>query len=271
MRDRLAGLEAPGENPFAEISEQLTRLYAQKDATVETVFARLAPLEARLAEIDGRDPQTALDRFASRLEGFGDRLVAIEENPFAELSEKLTQLYAQKDATVETVFGRLAPIEAKLDALEGGLGRLAPLVEDDPRAAVEGLRVRLEALAWAQGEVAAGLAALKASAAEGGGFTEIADQLTRLYAQKDASVAALLARLAPLEARLAELEARPRDPEAGEADAGPAGLAERLARLEAELPRADFETAGTGAAPAAGDLDAIWSLPRIVSLHRKPN
>ena len=62
----------PGENPFAEISEQLTRLYAQKDATVETVFARLPPLEARLAELEGSlgrlDPREALDRFAERLE-----------------------------------------------------------------------------------------------------------------------------------------------------------------------------------------------------------
>ena len=67
----MSGLEG-AENPFAEISEQLTRLYAQKDATVETVFARLAPLEAKLAEVEGllaaRDPQAALERFAERLE-----------------------------------------------------------------------------------------------------------------------------------------------------------------------------------------------------------
>ena len=69
---RIATLEAPEANPFAEISEQLTRLYAQKDAAVETVFARLAPLEAKLAEVDrrlaGQDPAGALDRFAERLE-----------------------------------------------------------------------------------------------------------------------------------------------------------------------------------------------------------
>ena len=60
------------ENPYQEISDQLTRLYAQKDATVETVFARLAPLEAKLAEVEGllaaRDPAAALERFAERLE-----------------------------------------------------------------------------------------------------------------------------------------------------------------------------------------------------------
>ena len=36
--------------------------------------------------------------------------------------------------------------------------------------------------------------------------------MTRLFAQKDAGLAALLARLAPLEERLAAVEARPRDP-----------------------------------------------------------
>ena len=151
------------------------------------------------------------------------------------MSEQLTRLYAQKDATVGTVVERLAPLEARLAELEGRLGVLA---DDDLRAAVDGLRLRLEALAWAQGEVAGGLAAVEARAAEGGGFAEVADQLTRLYAQKDASAAALLARLAPVEARLAELEARPEAPEAAAARAEAAALAERLARLEAELPRA---------------------------------
>ena len=253
---RLEALETPGESPFAEISEQLTRLYAQKDATVETVFARLAPLEARLAEVEGRDPRGALDGFAARLAA----LEAPGENPFAEVSEQLTRLYAQKDATVGTVVERLAPLEARLAELEGRLGVLA---DDDLRAAVDGLRLRLEALAWAQGEVAGGLAAVEARAAEGGGFAEVADQLTRLYAQKDASAAALLARLAPVEVRLAELEARPEAPEAAAARAEAAALAERLARLEAELPRA--------AVPTPAELEAIWSMPRIVSLHRKPS
>ena len=72
------------------------------------MFARLAPLEAKLAELD---PTAALDRFAERLEAVQGRVAAIEgaENPFAEISEQLTRLYAQKDATVETVFARLAP------------------------------------------------------------------------------------------------------------------------------------------------------------------
>ena len=94
LAERLAALET-AENPFAEISEQLTRLYAQKDATVETVFARLAPLEARLAALD---PTSALDRFAERLEAVQGRVATLEsaENPFAEISEQLTRLYARR-------------------------------------------------------------------------------------------------------------------------------------------------------------------------------
>ena len=278
VQGRVAALEA-AENPFAEISEQLTRLYAQKDATVETVFARLAPLEAKLAELDptaaldrfaerleavqgrvaaieaaenpfaeisgaadpalraeGRDGgdgvrpagaaggaarrsstrRAALDRFAERLEAVQGRVAALEgaENPFAEISEQLTRLYAQKDATVETVFARLAPLEARLAELGQGLDRLAPLAEDDPRAGLDGLRLRIEALHWAQGETAAGLAALRrrrrgGATGEDGALAEIADRLTRLFAQKDAGLAAILARLVPLEARLAALEAAP--------------------------------------------------------------
>ena len=81
---------------------------------METVFARLAPLEAKLGRRSTRP--AALDRFAERLEAVQGRVATIEaaENPFAEISEQLTRLYAQKDATVETVFARLAPLEARL-------------------------------------------------------------------------------------------------------------------------------------------------------------
>jgi len=203
---------AAAENPFGEIAEQLTRLYAQKDATVETVFARLAPLEAKLSEMDARlsglDPAAALDRFAERLEAaqaaLDGRVAALEgaETPFAEIGAQLTRLYAQKDATVETVFARLAPLEAKLAEVEGRLTGL------DPAAALARFAERLEA---AQVAHAASEAALRdrIAALEAPGenpFAEISDQLTRLYAQKDATVETVFARLAPLEAKLSEVE-----------------------------------------------------------------
>ena len=130
------------------------------------------------------------------------------------------------------MFARLAPLEARLAEIEGGVGRLAPLAEDDPRAALDGLRARLEALHWAQGETAAGLAALRAAAGErdgeGGALAEIADRLTRLFAQKDAGLAATPRPAAPLEARLAALEARPWDPEAEAARAEAQAVAAQL-------------------------------------------
>jgi DNA repair exonuclease SbcCD ATPase subunit len=318
LTGRVETLETPGESPFAEISDQLTRLYAQKDATVETVFARLAPLEARLAEmedaLDGadrgaeiaglraaqetlrdglealgrdvadRDPAVELARFAERMERVQVRLDVLEapgESPFAEISEQLTRLYAQKDATVETVFARLAPMEARLGEVEEALtsadptaalaalearmdglkeaqvaqggsvadlaGRLERLSEITTGAA-EALRGRLEALERdrASSDPAAMLAGFgermaamqkRLEVLELPGespFAEIADQLTRLYAQKDATVETVFARLAPLEARLAEVESElvTRDPAPALA-----GLTERLAGMEALPPR----------------------------------
>ena len=168
VEGRLSALEG-AENPFAEISEQLTRLYAQKDATVETVFARLAPLEAKLAEVEApAGARIRRRRWSGSASGWRRRggagaggggargaargpAVELEaaENPFAEISEQLTRLYAQKDATVETVFARLAPLEAKLAEVE------ASLAARDPAAALERFGERLEAARAAQGRGAA--------------------------------------------------------------------------------------------------------------------
>ena len=300
VQGRLDTLEAPGESPFAEISDQLTRLYAQKDATVERVFTRLAPMEARLADVEtalaAADPAVLLDRFAARFEGVQARLDALEtpgESPFAEIADQLTRLYAQKDATVESVFARLTPLEARLGEVEEAL------TSADPKAALAALEVRLDGLTEAQvaqgGTVAelAGrlerLSEITTGAAEalrdrldaldrdraardpaamlaGFGermaamqkrlevlevpgespFAEISDQLTRLYAQKDATVETVFARLAPLEERLAEVESElvTRDPAPALAGLtarfeGLEALPPRLAALEAEVARTE--------------------------------
>ena len=346
---RLAVVETAG-SPLAEVTETLGTLYAQKEAAVEAVLSRLGPLEARLQdferEIAAQDPQGALDRFAERLEWVSGRLAVVETagSPLAEVTETLAGLYAQKEAAVEAVLARLAPLEAKLAAVEGGLARAA---EDDPRAAVDGLRSRIESLHWSLGETAAGLAALQAEGAAstavasavtsaagaagtaaGAGFGEVADRLARLLAERDAGLAAILdrlgplegvlerlaplegalerlapleatfGRLAPIEARLAGLEARD-DPEAARAMAGEVAadlaalradaaaqtalFADRLALLEASLPRLDARRAPMRGTPDAGaetapegglagegvpEDEAIWMLPRIISLHK---
>jgi chromosome segregation ATPase len=204
VQDRLVLIET-AENPLAEVSERLSALYAQKDAAVETVLARLAPLEARLQgferELAAKDPQGALDRFAERLEGVQDRLMLIEttENPLAEVSERLSALYAQKDAAVEAMLGRLAPLETRLGDFE------RELAAKDPRAAIEQLLGRIEAL---QGR-------LTLIEAAGSPLAELSDKLSALHGQKDAAVETVLARLAPLEARLQgfERELSVRDPQ----------------------------------------------------------
>lgn len=258
LQARLKDLETSGENPFAEISEQLTRLYAQKDATVQAVFTRLAPLEARLgaieAAVETRDPRQALDGFATRLEAVKAaheaRLAALEmpgESPFAEISGQLTALYAQKDAAVEAVMGRLAPLEARLAAVEQGAA------ERDPRAALEAFAARLEALQ-------ARLVAVEAPGENP--FAEISEQLTRLYAQKDATVETVLGRLAPLEARLGSIEAEiaPRVAalEAADPRAGLAEIAARVAALQAAQgaagERLEALQAAMGAVPPIAEI-----------------
>jgi chromosome segregation ATPase len=228
---------------------------------VETVFARLAPLEARLAGLEAGDPRVVLDRFAERLEAVQGRLAVLEapgENSFAEISEQLTRLYAQKDATVETVFARLAPLEARLGAIEAGvagsLPRLTALEAADPRAELAEIAGRLAALQEAQGAASERLAALQEAAGDTQPFAEIADQLARMHAQRDAAAEAVAGRIAPLEARIAELEARHDDTgaEAARAEAEEIAaqmlalraaaaqtelFADRLALLEASLPR----------------------------------
>ena len=229
-------------------------------------------------------------------------LIETAETPLVEVAERLAGLHVQKDAAVEAVLSRLTPLEAKLAAVEGDLARAAA---EDRQAAVEGLRTRVETLHWSLGETAAGLAALRAEAGAGTGVAEIADRLARLVierdAEKEAGLAAALARLAPLEAalerlapleivleRLAPLEARLAtlegrdDPAAARAVAGEVAtelarlradaaaqtalFADRLALLEVSLPRRDARQAlrapgATDGAPAAVLPSEIGAAP----------
>ncbi len=183
VQGRVGTLEG-AENPVAEITERLAGILAQKDAAVETLVSRLAPLEARLAEID---PQGALDRFAERLEAVQGRVGMLEgaENPVAEITERLAGILAQKDAAVETLVSRLAPLEARL-------------AEIDPQGALDRFAERLEAVAGRRGDARRG-------GEPGGG--DHRQRLGRAPSRRRISgVETLVERLAPLEARLAEVE-----------------------------------------------------------------
>lgn len=376
MAARLAGLEA-ATPPFAELADQMTRLYGQRDAMAETVFARLAPIETKQRELEValalRDPGEALDRLGERLEalraaqeaadqnlraaqeaadrnlqaaqeaaleslraaqetavenlravqeaamtGLGERLgarldgfaraaearlAALErvESPQAELVERLAALHAQKEAGLEAALGRLAPVEARVAELE------AAFAARDPRAALDQLAERLEALlllqegtaedlhaaqeASIQGLRAAQEAAINnlraaqeaaataldgrlggrlegLSAAQAAGFAaadsrlaalegpqspqaKLAERLAALHAQKEAGLEAALGRLAPVEARVAQIER-------GLASWDAKGALDQLA---AELSRAGerlaaLEAAGSDAEAEAARLEA---------------
>ena len=351
LGERIAGLEAPGENPFAAVAAQLAGLHAQKDAATEAVLTRLAPLEARLGAVEaglaGQDPRGALDGLATRLEAaqaLRERIALLEtpgENPFAAVAAQLAELHAQKDALAEGLLTRFAALEAEVAARDpqGALDGLAVRLEAAQalrEAAEAGLRERV-ALLEAPGEspVAelaaqlAGLYAQKDAATEavltrleetlrriaaleaaGAPFAEISEQLSRLYAQKDASGEALTARLEAvardLDRRLAAVEeGGGREEEAARAEAQAIAtqliamraaaaqtelFADRIALLEASLPRlsvtqslmmqalerqagvapaAAGPAAEVGTAAPADPLEAFRDLPRIVSLHQK--
>ncbi len=280
---RLDDLENPGESPFAEISEQLTRLYAQKDATVETVFARLAPLEEKLGALEqemvARDPKAVLKWFGDRLKALkeahvaaeqrtGERLAALENpevDPFAEITGELARISAEKDASVETVFARLAPLEEKLGQMETGL-----------TAQVEAFNARDEV-------VSERLEKLRLMAQDTSRYDDLTEQLQKFYADSRADIDAVLAKLTPVEQRLGKLEENPWDPEADEARAQAQAIAtqmiaaraaaehtelfaNRLSLLESTLPRLSaaqsvlmqtLEHQGDGAKLAQQVADAI--------------
>ena len=229
--------EAEGPDPQAALVEQLTKLHAQKDSALAAVIARLAPLEIAARRHRERPqgpragPATAVARLESRLEAkiaavaaaqgaTGTALAALEAagSPVAELAQNLARLHAQKDAIVEGLMGRIAALETELAAR-------------DPRP-----RSTASPPASTRCNPASTLPAENP-------FAEISEQLTRLYAQKDATTETVLARLAPLEAKLAEIEGR--DPHGAALD----GFAARLDALQSRLDSA-------GGEPLRGDQRA---------------
>ncbi|HVH04335.1 MAG TPA: hypothetical protein VM891_15565, partial [Amaricoccus sp.] len=241
VQDRVVLIET-AENPLAEVSERLAGLYAQKDAAVEAMLTRLAPLEARLAgferEIAGLDPQAALDRLAARVEAVQGRVSLLEtaENPLGEISERLAQIHAQKEAAVEAVLARLGPLEAQLAGVE------RQLAAQDPQAAIERLAARVEALAGRMTGVETAESPL----------AELAATLAALHAQKEAAVEAVLARLGPLEDRLAGFERTL-------AAQDPQGALDRFAeRLEGVAGR--LAVVETAESPLAGVTETLGAL-----------
>lgn len=242
---KLAGLEA-ATPPFAEISEQMSRLYGQRDAMAETVFARLSPLEAKQRELEAamalRDPQAGLDRLAERLEAaraaqeaaataLGDRLAGRLDGVAAGAEARLDALAAAQAAAEAALAARLAALEEAPNAGAQIAERLAGL-HDRKEAATEAVLGRLGPLEARLGELETRLAASH----PGAELERLAERLEAVRAAQEATGALLGGRLdgiaaartaaeAALAARLAALEGAP--------DAG-AQIAERLAALHAQ-------------------------------------
>ena len=117
LRERVGLLEAPAESPFAAVSEQLTRLYAQRDAGVEAMLGRLAEVEAQAAA----GCRGGSGRGSARWRRRGARS---RRSP-----SSWPRLYAQRDAAIEALLERLAPVEAQLEALGQAVAAGDPAVE----------------------------------------------------------------------------------------------------------------------------------------------
>ncbi len=184
-RSEIAKVRAEAEGPVRGLGEQLARLHAQKEALAEALVARVAALESALGE---RATATALDSLAA---GIGDEMTArletwatAQASFAAAIDRRLAALEAGRGAAEAALAARLGELEAEAAAR-------------DPAAALARVAERLEALQRRMTLL---------EAAENP-FAEVSGQLAALYAQKDAAVETVFARLAPLEAKLAEIEA----------------------------------------------------------------
>ena len=283
--DDMAETGAPEERMQA-MASSLVGLIQDKNASMETALAGLDQLRARLGTLekigDMAEARALFDGLTERLEAletgrkeaeaaFGTRLAALTERlegdggPAAALGAKLARLHEQKDAGLAAMMARIEPLEKRLGLIETGMKAL-------PAEAAGRVEGRIGEIARLQSDVQAELAALKARAESATApFAEISDQLTRLYAQKDSTTEAMLARLAPLEAKLAELETglREADPRAA-LDR----FAERLAASEAAQarPRASVgrdRDAEIGGEPVRGDLGPADAALRAEGFHHR--
>ena len=115
--ERLAALQSivSDARPFAAFSEQLAELHAQKNAAVDAVASRLAPLEARLMEIEARPAGKKVKRL-SLLSG-GERSLTAVALLVAIFKARPSPFYVMDEveaALDDTNLGRLLEILTEL-------------------------------------------------------------------------------------------------------------------------------------------------------------
>lgn len=264
MAARLAGLEA-ATPPFAELADQMTRLFGQREAMAETVFARLAPIETKQRELEValalRDPGEALDRLGERLEALRAAQEAADQNLRAAQETAMTGLGERLGARLDG-FARAA--EARLAALEGPQSPQAKLAERlaalhaQKEAGLEAALGRLAPVEARVAQIERGLASWDAKGA--------LDQLAAELSRAGERLAALEAAGSDAEAEAARLEAQAIAAQmvAARTVAEETRIfANRLSLLEASLPRLSIAQALMMQAlerQAAPPSAAVWPL-----------
>ena len=165
-------------------------------ARVSSPASNPSPAASRAAWRRSRRCRRSSRRSSSGAGAAEDRLQA--------MAAQLLGLIRDKNATLETALAGLDQLRARMKTLEQ-MGSAA-----EARGLFEGLTSRLDALESAQAAAAAaleaGLAARRAEAEGPDPQAALVEQLTKLHAQKDSALAAVIARLAPLESRLGGIE-----------------------------------------------------------------
>jgi hypothetical protein len=240
---------------------------------------RMRALESAQAELASRLESLSAVRTEpeERLRELAGQLLALHRDKNASFEAAIAKLRAHKDTELASVLERLAPLETQIAAVRAETGAAAEIgsrlealagrKDSEATALLARLEERLEAV---RGRVESleGPGSVAATTA----LAELAGQLAGLHARNDTGLAAVLGRLTPLESRLdaldwaqdelAEHVAHPPAPARP-----PAGAAGRLAVVEGRTRR-PAPRPRTGD-PAGGDMEEVWSLPQLVSLHSR--
>ena len=88
--------------PFTGITEQLGALFSRREAAVEAVLDRLAPVEARLADLEARPWDPEADETRAEIQAIASQMIA------ARTAAEQTALFAERLAVLEVNLPRLS-------------------------------------------------------------------------------------------------------------------------------------------------------------------
>jgi hypothetical protein len=102
--------------PFTGITEQLGALFSRREAAVEAVLDRLAPVEARLADLEARPWDPEADETRAEIQAIASQMIA------ARTAAEQTALFAERLAVLEVNLPRLSAEQSLMMRDRAGQG-----------------------------------------------------------------------------------------------------------------------------------------------------